>query len=111
MLRDGACLELDAEGTAGLGFQDGKHGCRLTEVVHFFLLGRCEVIILIPHGELVHAGLVELADRKLEDVAGDGLGELGLAVGQEAGEDRHLVVAIIRNLRLGSHDLSSGVLL
>jgi hypothetical protein len=39
-LRDIACVELDAERTAGFGFEDGEHRCCLAEVVHLFLFGR-----------------------------------------------------------------------
>jgi hypothetical protein len=86
-LRDCAFLELDAQGAAGPGFQDGEDSCGLAEVVHFFLLGWREVIILISHGKFVHSGLIAFADCQINGVAGDGFGQRPVAVGEEAGED------------------------
>src|SRR6516225_3314197 len=51
----GSGLELDAERAAGLGFQDGKQGGGLGEGVHLFLLGGRQGVVLIPHGQVVHA--------------------------------------------------------
>jgi hypothetical protein len=33
---------------------------------HLLLFGRCEIVVLIPHGQLVHSGFVALADAEID---------------------------------------------
>ena len=86
-----AGFELDAERAAGFRFQDRQQGGRLAEGVHLVLFSRRQGVALITHGQVVHAGLVLLADMQIEDIAADMLGKLAVSVAKEAGEDRHLV--------------------
>ncbi len=53
---------------------------------------RSGVIILIPHGKLVHPGPVTLTNRKIDDVAGEVFGKRSIAVAQEPSEDSYFIV-------------------
>src|SRR5208283_2799039 len=89
----GLGFEFDAERAAGLGFEDGEHRTGLGEGEQLFLLGGRQGVLLIPHGQVVHPGLVAVAEAEVQDVPGHLGGELAAFVAEDASEDRHLVFA------------------
>ena len=54
---------------------------------------RMEGVLLIAHGQVVHPGLVAVAETEFQDVPGHLGGELTAFVAEDASEDRHLVFA------------------
>src|SRR5271166_337712 len=88
-----AFLGFDAKRAARLGFEDGKQVAGLAEGEQLLLLGGSQGIVLIAHGQVVHAGLVPLAESQIQDVTGELDGKLSAFVAQDAREDGDLVFA------------------
>src|SRR5438552_1911519 len=70
----GAFLGFDLQGAASLGFEDGEKRAGLGVGEQFILLAGGKRVLLVAHGQVVHTGLVLVAETEVEDVAGHGEG-------------------------------------
>jgi hypothetical protein len=61
-----AFLGLDAECAARLGLKDRQQRPGFGKGEKFFPLGRGQTVVLIPYGEVVHAGFVSLPEIQIE---------------------------------------------
>src|SRR5437867_6305688 len=63
----GALLWFDTERPPGLGSKDVEHDTGPGEGEQFFLLGGREGILLVAHGQVVHPGLIPVAEIPVHD--------------------------------------------
>src|SRR5262249_11164311 len=64
-----AFLGFDLESAAGFGFEDAEEAAGFGVGEQFFLLCRRQRIFLVAHGQVMHTGLVLLAETQVENVA------------------------------------------
>jgi hypothetical protein len=86
-------LQFDAVRAASFGFEDGKDVPGLAESEKLFLFDRGKSVLLVPPSQVVHAGLVLIAEVAIQDVAGNLFGKLPVFVAQNTDKDRGFAFA------------------